>query len=115
MAACLPDVPLNLGITCLILIFGSIFAAGWIMTIGIEWVSPRLRYTYLVGSLLSENSAPYARWFSRILERRGIAFTGAQDYFRFWNRAVLPVYIWGALILFGAGIIVLILVPAKCI
>ena len=115
MAACLPDVPLNLGITCLILIFGSIFAAGWIMTIGIEWVSPRLRYTYLVGSLLSENSAPYARWFSRTLERRGIAFTGAQDYFRFWNRAVLPVYIWGALILFGAGIIVLILVPAKCI
>jgi len=115
MAACLPDVPLNFGIACIVLVLGSIFAAGWIMTIGIEQVSPRLRYTYLAGSFLSENSAPYARWFNRTLERRGISFSGAEAYFGYWNRAVLPVYIWGAPILFGAAIVILILVPAICV
>ena len=115
MTACRPDIPLSMGISVLVQIFGAIFAAGWFMTLAIERTPLRLRYTYLAGSFLSKNSAAYARWFNSILTRQGIAFEEAEDYFRYWNRAPLFIYKWPTIILFGVATLSLFLEPAICV
>ena len=113
--ACKPDLPANLLVSTGAFMFGSIFAAGWIMTIVVENVPLRLRMEYLAGSFLNENAAPYSRWFNKIVVQKYAGFQNAEEYFGHWNRTPLPVYRWPTIVLFAVALLSFYLVPATCI